>query len=113
MIYTKIRDITGKPLELDDTVEWGKFTLDGFRFIDEYLIMNKLEEVTLQYIKEKFGSLRIAICSQNDFISGMVYMMEAMSGVHCEKCNNPGTGQLTDRGWYRTLCDNCRGNKNE
>ena len=62
-------------------------------------------QVTLDQVKEKFGTLRFYYTGGDEYISGMVTMAEAMSGCTCEGCGNPG-----DRhggGWVRTLCTAC------
>jgi hypothetical protein len=66
-------------------------------------------QVTLDQVKEKFGTLRFYYTGGDDYIRGLVSMAESMSGVTCEKCGNPGT---TDgQGWISTLCETHR-NKN-
>ena len=47
-------------------------------------------QVTLDQVKEKFGSLRFYITGGDDYIRGMVTMAETMSGVTCEVCGNIG-----------------------
>jgi hypothetical protein len=67
---------------------------------------NRTEEVvpqvTLDQVKEKFGTLRFYYTGGDDYIRGMVTMAEAMSGVTCETCGNPGT--RTGGGWIKTVC---------
>jgi len=59
-------------------------------------------QVTLDQVKEKFGTLRFYYTGGDDVIDGMVRMAEAMSGVTCEQCGNPGTS--TGGGWIKTVC---------
>jgi hypothetical protein len=67
---------------------------------------NKKEEVvtqvTLDQVKEKFGTLRFYYTGGDDIIDGMVRMAESMSGVTCETCGSPG--QRRGGGWITTLC---------
>jgi len=67
---------------------------------------NKKEEVvtqvTLDQVKEKFGTLRFYYTGGDDVIDGMVRMAESMSGVTCETCGSPG--QRRGGGWITTLC---------
>jgi hypothetical protein len=67
---------------------------------------NRTEEVvpqvTLDQVKEKFGTLRFYYTGGDDYIRGMVTMAEAMSGVTCETCGKPGT--RTGGGWIKTVC---------
>jgi hypothetical protein len=62
--------------------------------------------VTLDQVKEKFGTLRFYYTGGDDEISGMVRMAESMSGVTCEECGNPGT--TGGQGWLVTLCETHR-----
>jgi hypothetical protein len=62
-------------------------------------------QVTLDQVKEKFGTLRFYYSGGDDYISGMVTMAEAMSGTTCESCGNPG--ERKGGGWVRTICQPC------
>lgn len=60
-------------------------------------------QVTVQQVKEKFGTLRFYHSGGDEYINGLVVMAESMSGVTCEECGAPGS-----RGgvhWITTLCD--------
>jgi hypothetical protein len=59
-------------------------------------------QVTLDQVKEKFGTLRFYYSGGDDYISGLVSMAESMSGVTCETCGNPG--KTVGGGWLTTLC---------
>ena len=59
-------------------------------------------QVTLDQVKEKFGTLRFYYTGGDDYIRGLVSMAESMSGVTCETCGNPGTS--TRGGWIKTVC---------
>ena len=59
-------------------------------------------QVTLDQVKEKFGTLRFYYTGGDDVIDGMVRMAEAMSGTTCEECGKPG--QRRGGGWVTTLC---------
>ena len=62
-----------------------------------------IPQVTLDQVKEKFGTLRFYYTGGDDEISGMVRMADSMSGVTCEECGNPG--QSRGGGWIYTACD--------
>ena len=62
-------------------------------------------QVTLDQVKEKFGTLRFYYSGGDDVIDGMVRMAEAMSGVTCEECSAPA--QTHGPGWIRTICEPC------
>jgi hypothetical protein len=59
-------------------------------------------QVTVDQVKEKFGTLRFYYTGGDDYIRGMVTMAESMSSVTCEECGKPGTS--TGGGWIRTVC---------
>jgi len=63
----------------------------------------EVEQVTLDQVKEKFGTLRFYYTGGDDYVRGLVSMAESMSSVTCEECGNPG--ETHHGGWIRTLCD--------
>jgi hypothetical protein len=62
-------------------------------------------QVTLDQVKEKFGTLRFYYSGGDDVIDGMVRMAESMSGVTCEECSVPA--KTHGPGWIRTICTPC------
>lgn len=95
---------------------WGFECGDGwFNILDQLMgniqhhidWKNKKEEVvvqvTLDQVKEKFGTLRFYYTGGDDIIDGMVRMAESMSGVTCEECGNPG--KRIGGGWVTTVCE--------
>jgi len=76
--------------------------------IDRYPIdvPEPITQVTLDQVKEKFGTLRFYYTGGDDYIRGMVSMAESMSGVICESCGNPSEVQ-NDGGWMRSICNSC------
>jgi hypothetical protein len=62
-------------------------------------------QVTLDQVKEKFGTLRFYYTGGDDEINGMVRMAESMSGVTCEECGNGG--ERRGGGWVHTYCTPC------
>ena len=72
--------------------------------IDRYpiAIPEPIPQVTLDQVKEKFGTLRFYYSGGDEYISGLVSMAESMSGVTCETCGKPGT--RTGGGWVKTAC---------
>lgn len=94
---------------------WGFECGDGwFTLIDElcgdiqsYIDNNSrgdrnIPQVTVDQVKEKFGTLRFYYEGGNDLIHGMVWFAESMSGKICEVCGNPGKTHGT--GWVYTAC---------
>jgi len=73
-----------------------------------YKQYKQVPQVTLDQVKEKFGTLRFYYTGGDDVIGGMVRMAESMSAVTCEKCGNPGT--TGGQGWISTLCETHRNN---
>jgi hypothetical protein len=64
-----------------------------------------IPQVTLDQVKEKFGTLRFYYSGGDDITDGMVRMAESMSGVTCEECGN--TGERRGGGWVHTYCTPC------
>jgi hypothetical protein len=62
-------------------------------------------QVTVQQVKEKFGSLRFYISGGDDYIYGMISMAEAISEKTCEDCG--AKAEVTTKGWIRNLCFKC------
>jgi hypothetical protein len=65
-----------------------------------------VEQVTLDQVKEKFGTLRFYYSGGDDVIDGMVRLAESMTCVTCEVCGSPGTQNSS--GWITTLCETHR-----
>jgi hypothetical protein len=61
-----------------------------------------IPQVTLDQVKEKFGTLRFYYSGGDDYIGGLCSMAESMSEVTCEECGNPG--KTVGGGWLTTLC---------
>ena len=80
--------------------EWNKEHPDEPRVIPE-----SIPQVTLDQVKEKFGTLRFYYTGGDDIIDGMVRMAESMSGVTCEGCGN--VGERKGGGWVHTYCEPC------
>ena len=78
----------------------GEIVAGDFRPVPE-----SIPQVTLDQVKEKFGTLRFYYSGGDDEISGMVRMAESMSGVTCEGCGNPG--ERRGGGWVHTYCTPC------
>ena len=60
-------------------------------------------QVTLDQVKEKFGTLRIYYSGGDEYIRGLVSMAQAMSGSTCEVCGN--AGKFRGKSWFYTACD--------
>jgi len=65
-----------------------------------------VDQVTLDQVKEKFGTLRFYYSGGDDTIDGMVRLAESMTCVTCEVCGSPGT--QNNGGWITTLCETHR-----
>ena len=48
-------------------------------------VPESIPQVTLDQVKEKFGTLRFYYSGGDDYISGLVSMAESMTGVTCEE----------------------------
>jgi hypothetical protein len=111
---------------------WGFECGDGwFNILDQLMgniqhhidWKNRKEEVvpqvTLDQVKEKFGTLRFYYTGGDDYISGLVSMAESMSGITCEGCgsqaktNWPKAENGGIGGWVRTICSSCETKREE
>ena len=68
-------------------------------------VPDSIPQVTLDQVKEKFGTLRFYYSGGDDYISGMVSLAESMTGVTCESCGN--IGERRGGGWVHTYCTPC------
>jgi len=68
-------------------------------------VPESIPQVTLDQVKEKFGTLRFYYSGGDDYISGMVSLAESMTAVTCESCGNPGESR--GGGWIHTYCTPC------
>ena len=68
-------------------------------------VPDTIPQVTLDQVKEKFGSLRFYYTGGDDVIDGMVRMAESMTEVTCEECGN--VGERRGGGWVHTYCTPC------
>jgi len=122
--YPKMMVNRDKPMQ-ETCMCWGFACGDGwFTLLDQLMgnIQHHLDwknkdgevvpQVTLDQVKEKFGTLRFYYTGGDDVIDGMVRMAESMSGVICEGCGNPASTSNVDpetgiMGWIRTECKPC------
>jgi len=108
---------------METTMYWGFECGDGWYNIIDQLMGNIqhhidwrnrkgeiVTQVTVDQVKEKFGTLRFYYTGGDDYIDGLVSMAESMSGVTCETCGNPG--KSTGGGWIKTVCEAHSGRKN-
>jgi hypothetical protein len=68
-------------------------------------VPESIPQVTLDQVKEKFGTLRFYYTGGDDYISGMVSLAESLTGVTCESCGN--VGERRGGGWVHTYCTPC------
>jgi hypothetical protein len=68
-------------------------------------VPREVEQVVVDQVKEKFGTLRFYYHGGDDYIRGLVSMAESMSGVTCEGCGN--LGERRRGGWIHTYCESC------
>lgn len=95
-----------------DTLSYGiELHLKNLRSTNDWHVKNNNKmkcvaiptNVRYNQIKEKFGTLRVYMGDNDDYINGMTHMAEAISGVICEECGSPGTRR--NGSWIRTLCN--------
>jgi len=68
-------------------------------------VPDSIPQVTLDQVKEKFGTLRFYYSGGDDYIDGMVSLAESLTGVTCESCGN--VGERRGGGWVHTYCTPC------
>ena len=115
--YPKMMVNRDKPM-METCMCWGFDCGDGwFPILDQLMgnIQHHIDwrnkkgevvpQVTLDQVKEKFGTLRFYYSGGDDEISGMVRMAESMSSVMCEECSAPA--ETHGPGWIRTICKPC------
>jgi len=61
-------------------------------------------------IKEKFGSLRFYMSTQNEEIDNIIREVEQESIKTCQQCGKSGEF-VTINGWRQVLCSNCEKEK--
>ena len=82
-------------------IEWNKEHPTELRILPELV-----PQVTLDQVKEKFGTLRFYYSGGDAIIYGMVSLAESMSGVTCEGCGSPA--KTHTEGWFHTTCEPCK-----
>jgi hypothetical protein len=83
---------------------WYGLILPIISEIGHYNEKNPGHEISIEQIKEKFGTLRFYTSGSPDYIEGMISMAENESKHICELCG--ARGELTEKnGWYMTLCE--------
>lgn len=99
----------------ETAMSWGFSCGDGWFDLVDTLCRNiqshidnnsrsghEIPQVTVDQVKEKFGTLRFYCTGGDELIRGMIWFAESMSSRLCETCGNPGERQ--PGGWVRTLC---------
>jgi len=115
------RNYKGDPRK--STLAFGLSVGDGWREIIENLSrdiskIDKYNLVVVEQVKEKFGTLRFYFYVKEheevdhrdlfNRVFALVAKTEEKSGEICEKCGAPGSLYGDERGWLKTLCDDCR-----
>jgi hypothetical protein len=62
-----------------------------------------IPQVTVDQVKEKFGTLRFYTTGGDRLIDGMIWFAESMSGRICETCGAPG--KTRGKGYIYTACN--------
>lgn len=65
-------------------------------------------DVEIMQLKEKFGSLRIYLSSYYPELEEIIDRYSKLSETTCEQCGNPSDGVHLYKGWYRSLCGECK-----
>jgi len=86
---------------------WLGLTLPIIEEVRRYNIKNPENEIKIDQIKEKYGSLRIYLSHEPDYLEAMICKAEHESEYICEICGARGKNEEIN-GWYMTLCDEHR-----
>lgn len=79
--------------------------------IDKIFEVMKNTDIKVEQVKEKFGGLRFYTDLSNDEVDEIISEAEAESFKTCEFCGAKDD-VTTEGGWLKTLCKDCRKNKN-
>ncbi len=74
---------------------------------------NRVPQINVTQIKEKFGGLCFYYDGGNDYARGMIRFAEAMSYGICEDCGSNHNVTKTKEGWITCLCEKCMEKYNE
>lgn len=108
--YPKLFRDYGKS-EMETCMHWGCECRDGWYLILDELFDNisKYEDLVLEQVKEKFGTLRVYISGTTkenwddvDFHLERAYYKSSRT---CEDCGKQG--KLITNGWFRVACYDC------
>jgi hypothetical protein len=77
----------------------------------EMMKTNPPKEAGFFQIKEKWGSLRLYMDDATDDMREIIYDAEEKSNSVCENCGSTEDVRKTKGGWIKTLCGQCRNNK--
>lgn len=96
------------PKLFTDTPFWGADCGDGWYDLLDNLCgaiasYGNVDDVKIDQIKEKFGTLRFYVTGGDRMVDGMIWMAEHMSGYICETCGK--RGKQRNAPWLYTACD--------
>jgi len=86
---------------------WYGLTLPIIEEVRRYNELHPDNEICIDQIKEKFGTLRIYLSHVPNYLKKMICKAEYESGYICEICGARGSNEEIN-GWYMTLCDEHR-----
>jgi hypothetical protein len=91
--------------QIQSHIDWVESTRERLLASNPHghAIPDKISQVVVRQIKEKFGGLRFYFDGGDETIYGMVRMAEAWANHSCEECGSPATKQTS--GWIKNLCD--------
>lgn len=86
-------------------IDWRNHSRERLLESNPYknIIPDAVEQVVIEQVKEKFGSLRIYFKGGDEAVYGMVRMAEAWASKSCEDCGKPG--KTRSGGWVKVRCD--------
>jgi hypothetical protein len=72
----------------------------------------KIPQVTVDQVKEKFGTLRFYYSGGNDAIEHFVSYADVMSSLTCERCGGVAETDYS-KNWVSTICPGCKDKRQE
>lgn len=96
-----------KDIEFRFDAGWNKLVDTTLTVLSNYLANKPLlaQRVKVHCIKEKFGSLRLYLTNQDEFIAGVLAHANVMSEHTCEICG--AVGKIRKYNCVKVVCDKC------
>lgn len=110
----KRNGIRASPIDLGIDCENGWYKLiyelcqDLTRYLDNLPKQTFIDNIKVEQIKEKFGTLRFYVSHYDDYTRERIQKAESQSWITCEICGGKKATLTVRGGYYQTLCRKCR-----